>query len=220
MKVLLFQLEGLLQSWGECAHWDVRDTGYFPTKSAIVGLICSCLGWSRDDPRISDLNRQIILGVRADRAGTILADFHTVQGKPRLATAGGGFRAESKSTIVSRRYYLQDASFLVGISGDEKVLKMISDALLHPVYTIFLGRKACIPSIPVIPQIMEFSSIEEAFEHVRISNRIDGSDLFAEFDASAGAAGFAGSRNDLINNFSDRDFRERNIVRKTIHLNA
>lgn len=220
MKVLLFQLEGLLQSWGECAHWDIRDTGYFPTKSAIVGLICSCLGWSRDDPRVTALNNQISLGVRADRTGTIMADFHTVQGKPRLAVSSGGFRGESKSTIVSRRYYLQDASFLVGISGDEEVLEMISDALLHPVYTVYLGRKACIPSIPILPHIMEFSSIEEAFKHVRISSRIDGTELPAEFDASSGIEGISGSRNDMINNFCDRDFRERDVVRKTVHLNV
>lgn len=218
MKILLFQLEGLMQSWGEAGHWDTRDTGYFPTKSGVIGLICSCLGWQRDDNRIFGLNSQIAMGVRSDRPGIITIDFHTVQGKPKLAVAGGGYRAEDKSTIVSRRYYLQDASFLIGISGRDDVLEMINNALLHPVNTVFLGRKACLPSIPIIPKIEEFDSFEDAFSKVRISNRIEGVDLPAEFDASICSNGVAGSRIDAINNFNDRVFTERKVVHKTVHL--
>ena len=85
--------------------------------AAVVGLCAGCLGWHRDDPRIAEMNENIKLGIRVDRQGDLMVDFHTVKGNPRLATAGGGYRSADKSTIVSRRYYLQDASFLVAITS-------------------------------------------------------------------------------------------------------
>ena len=38
-KLLVLCLEGVLQSWGEDAKWDIRDSSDMPTKSGIVGLI-------------------------------------------------------------------------------------------------------------------------------------------------------------------------------------
>jgi CRISPR system Cascade subunit CasD len=157
------------------------------------------------------------MAVRVDRQGSIVSDFHTVQGKPRLAVAGGGYRGENKSTIVSHRYYLQDASFLVAISGNEDLLAEIYTAMMHPAYIPFLGRKACLPSVPMVPSLKYYDSLEMALKHEPLSARHDSIDVTAEFD-DAIESGMEDSRNDKVNNFSSRQFSERTVYRKLIHV--
>jgi CRISPR system Cascade subunit CasD len=62
-----------------------------------------------------------------------------------ILKAGGG----TKDTEVSTRYYLADAAFLVGLEGDKALLTEIHAALKDPHWMLFLGRKACPPSLPV-----------------------------------------------------------------------
>ncbi|MFJ7278960.1 type I-E CRISPR-associated protein Cas5/CasD [Kitasatospora sp. NPDC098663] len=75
--VLLIRLAGPLQSWGTSglAH---RDTHSRPTKSGVIGLCAAALGVPRGEP----LGRlaEVLFGVRADRPGTPLRDYHTVGG--------------------------------------------------------------------------------------------------------------------------------------------
>ena len=78
IPILLFRLEGPLQSWGERSKGDYRDTADFPSKSGIVGLLSCALGLEREDPEIAELNRQLSVIVRADRTGELITDYHTV----------------------------------------------------------------------------------------------------------------------------------------------
>lgn len=219
MNILLFRLEGSLQSWGETSHWDVRDTAYIPTKSAVVGLCAGCLGWHRDDPRIAEMNENIKLGIRVDRQGDLMVDFHTVKGNPRLATAGGGYRSADKSTIVSRRYYLQDASFLVAITSTDAILNEIRAGLEKPKYIPFLGRKACVPSVPIIPKVTaRYSTIEEAFANEQLPDRHERNDVIMEIDAKHETEAASTYRPDSVRSFENRQFSERPVIRKTIHV--
>lgn len=53
-------------------------------------------------------------------------------------------------SVMSWRYYLQDASFLVGLSGEDvSLLKLLHEALREPVWPLNLGRKSYVPSTPV-----------------------------------------------------------------------
>ena len=45
--IILLQLEGALQSWGEHSRFDYRDSAALPTKSAIVGMIGCAMGLRR-----------------------------------------------------------------------------------------------------------------------------------------------------------------------------
>ena len=110
------------------------------------------MGLERDNPEITALSDSVQIAVRADRPGTRMLDFHTVQGRPRLYTAAGA-RTPDKSTIVSKRWYLQDASFLVLIETDEPWRERICQALKAPKWPIYLGRKSCVPSRPVLDGI-------------------------------------------------------------------
>jgi len=52
--------------------------------------------------------------------------------------------------VVSKRYYLADASFLAALGSDDHALvEEVAHALDQPVFTLFLGRKAFVPSVPI-----------------------------------------------------------------------
>ena len=141
MNVLLLRLCGPMQSWGVQSRFSVRDTGLEPSKSGVVGLLAAALGRPRDAD-ISDL-AGLGMAVRVDAEGLLRYDYHTAQ---NVLKAGGGI----KGTEPSRRYYLADARFLVGLAGDDLALLHQLQAALHdPIWPLFLGRKAFVPGEPV-----------------------------------------------------------------------
>jgi CRISPR system Cascade subunit CasD len=149
MTTLLLRLSGPMQSWGTQSRFKIRDTGLEPSKSGVVGLLCAALGWPRetDVTALADLR----MGVRVDREGKMLRDYQTVGGSHLRGERYGVVTAEGSlgGTVVSQRYYLADADFLVGLEGDEALLREVDAALMAPVWPIFLGRKAFVPGVPV-----------------------------------------------------------------------
>jgi CRISPR system Cascade subunit CasD len=102
------------------------------------------------------------MAVRVDHQGQLCTDFHT-------AGVDGFLRADDKlendNVIVSRRAYICDASFLVGLEGDRASLEEIDAALAHPRWQLYLGRKACVPSVPVrVPNGLSDAPLLDALE--------------------------------------------------------
>ena len=161
MKLIRLCLQGPLQSWGERSRWDSRDTASMPTKSGIIGLLGCCMGIPRGSDRLRELNRALHIAVRADKPGRIMTDFHTVQAPDgqRMLNSQGKPRGE---TILTPKQYLQEAVFTVFIWGDEDVLETACDALQHPVWTPYLGRRSCVPSVPLLPVMVEAETVDEA----------------------------------------------------------
>ena len=142
MAVLLLRLVGPMQSWGTQSHFSVRETGPEPSKSGVIGLLCAALGRPRSEP-VDDL-AALRMGVRVDVEGTLQKDFHTAQD---VLKADG---KDTKPTEMSNRYYLADARFLVGLEGEDVAfLRHLHEALRAPVWPLYLGRKAFVPSEPV-----------------------------------------------------------------------
>ncbi|MBD3165251.1 type I-E CRISPR-associated protein Cas5/CasD [bacterium] len=186
-ELLLLRLEGPLQAWGTRARWDVRDTAPEPTKSAVIGLLGAALGYAADDPRLFELAGTLRMGVRVDHPGTVMTDFQTIT--DFLPTAGGEFKASGEkrskrldklqdnpdarpATILSPRDYLEDASFLVVLEqadGGSETLERCRQALRDPVWPMYLGRKACVPTRPVLVEPHEipvlYSTLIDALEH-------------------------------------------------------
>ena len=144
MTTLLLQLVAPMQSWGVQSNFTHRDTGLEPSKSGVIGLLCAALGRDRAEP-IADL-AALRMGVRVDREGILKMDYHTAKD---VMKAGGKPFANLKGTELSQRFYLADAAFLVGLEGDMDVLRMAHNALLHPHWMLFLGRKAFVSSQPI-----------------------------------------------------------------------
>jgi CRISPR system Cascade subunit CasD len=135
-----------MQSWGTRSRFTERDTANEPSKSGVIGLLCAALGRSRS-ATLDDLTA-LTFGVRVDRPGRIERDYHTAADVPNT----GG---KNRKTVVSRRFYLADAVFLVGLQGDADLLTEIDKALHQPRWPLFLGRKAFPPTPPVSLGICE-----------------------------------------------------------------
>lgn len=152
MKSLLLRLEGPLQSWGYRSRFSDRDTGLEPTKSGVIGLLCCALGRPRTESP-ADL-AALKMHVRVDRQGSILRDYHTAGGgvfrgsREYFAPVSSG--GKSKNAVVTQRYYLQDASFLVALEGNSETLQTLADALADPKWPLALGRRSCPPAAQVV----------------------------------------------------------------------
>ena len=152
-QTLLLRLAGPMQSWGTQSRFPRRDADREPSKSGVVGLLCAALGRPRAAP-VDDL-AALRMGVRVDREGMLLRDYHTAQD---VRKASGGI----KPTELSERFYLADAVFLVGMEGEPAVLQTLDQALRAPIWSLFLGRKAFIPGAP--PALPEGYRPDETLE--------------------------------------------------------
>jgi CRISPR system Cascade subunit CasD len=141
MSVLLLRLAGPMQSWGTDSRFSHRDTRAEPSKSGVVGLLCAALGRPRSAP-VEDL-AGLSLGVRVDRPGRLARDYHTAREVVRADLSG------RQDAVVSDRFYLADADFLVGLEGERGLLGELDAALRRPVWPLFLGRKSFVPGWPV-----------------------------------------------------------------------
>ncbi|MFG1967596.1 type I-E CRISPR-associated protein Cas5/CasD [Nonomuraea sp. NPDC049028] len=162
--VLVLRLSGPLQSWGGATRYNVRGTLSHPTKSGVIGLCAGALGW----PRGTDLSAlaKLQFGVRVDRPGRLLIDYHTMSAashdplrpqEQRLPTADGKALKPGQGKI-SRRYYLQDAVFVAALAGDHDdqsdLLQSVEGALRAPRYPMYLGRRSCPPDKPVLMSLL------------------------------------------------------------------
>jgi CRISPR system Cascade subunit CasD len=157
MSTLLLRLQGPMQSWGTTSRFDERDTQLEPSKSGVLGLVCAALGRDRSEP-VDDL-AALKMGVRVDREGIPMRDYQTATG---VVISSNG-KPDLGRTVVSPRYYLSDAVFLVGLEGPDEILGQIQQALRAPVWPIALGRKSFVPSSPVyLPDGLLHVSLDQA----------------------------------------------------------
>ena len=147
MATLLLRLAAPLQAWGIDSKFDTRKTGREPSKSGVIGLLAAALGYRRyETDRLAALN-DLRFGVRTDREGKLLRDFHMARG--------------ADSSYVTYRYYLSDAVFLAGFEGGRERLEEIANALSSPVFPLFLGRRSCSPTLPLCLGVRDLP-LEEA----------------------------------------------------------
>ncbi len=150
MSTLVLKLAGPLQSWGAESRFTERKTSEAPTKSGVVGLVASALGRRRCDD-VSDLASWPMV-VRIDQRGTIVDDFHTavrtIFDKQKRTWVHG--TRKSDRLPLSHRYYLSDAVFMVALEVEDDQIDGVADALLHPAFPLYLGRRSCPPATKVL----------------------------------------------------------------------
>lgn len=155
---ILLHLAGPLQSWGTHSAYNQRDTARFPTRSGIIGLLAASLGRRRGEP-LDDLAR-LSLTTRTDRPGVLTRDLHTVGGglpaKGTVTTAEGKKRPQAQATLLSHRSYLADAAFTAALtSNDTALLHECTEALQHPFWPPYLGRRSCPPEGPLLIGLLQ-----------------------------------------------------------------
>ncbi|MGW5571682.1 type I-E CRISPR-associated protein Cas5/CasD [Nocardia thailandica] len=138
MSVLLLKLAAPLQSWGVASRFTRRETQQFPSKSGVLGLICAAKGRRRTDPIEEEL-LGLGFGVRIDQQGTLVRDFQVARS------------LDGRETYpLSYRYYLSDAVFVAAIHGERQLLEGIREALRAPEFPLYLGRRSCPVTEPLI----------------------------------------------------------------------
>lgn len=156
---LLIRLQGPMQAWGTSSRFSVRETGREPTRSGVIGLLCAALGRPREEP-LDDF-QNLRMGVRVDREGSLMVDFHTALD---VRNAEGSVL---RNAVLSHRYYLAGATFLAGLAGDDlDFLRTLHRALQQPRFLLSLGRKSFPPSAPLWLKdgLREWESLETALQ--------------------------------------------------------
>jgi CRISPR system Cascade subunit CasD len=176
-----------MQSWGHSSRFERRTTELHPTRSAVIGLIAAALGIDKHAPdeaaqlaRFQGLEVTTIKLDRKDARGRDLSfqrmeDYHTVTG---IRRASG--KVDREATVQTYRHYLLDARFGVLIEGTNELLSEISTALGNPKWGVWLGRKCCIPSSPLL--VAEPASKQASWERLLKVAGFSGSEKEEQFD--------------------------------------
>jgi CRISPR system Cascade subunit CasD len=185
---LIFRLYGPMVSWGDIAVGEVRPSYTHPSKSAVMGLVAAALGISRDDESMHrKLDESYGFAVLVNSIGTPLSDYHTAQvlpsgtGRNRIIFSTRSdeifmLPREKLNTILSRRDYRMDALATVAIWAKHTPpysLERLADALHHPAYVLYLGRKSCPLALPVEAQIILADTISDALNNAKFKDIAD-----------------------------------------------
>lgn len=223
--ILFMRLAGPMQSWGTMSRFTRRDTGKEPSKSGVIGLICAAMGIDREDDSNADMQAlaRAGFGIRVLRQGDMKSDYHTAS---NIAKAEKG----TKDTELSTRFYLSDADFIAAFGSDDRgLLERVHAALKKPVWQIFLGRKAFVPSLPVylpdeVAIIESVNGLAAAIGDADLLDRLGITPRYKPFDDPQRIVveSDAGSevRTDVPVSFADRLFTIRRVATSFVSLNG
>jgi CRISPR system Cascade subunit CasD len=185
IPILLLRLEAPLMSFGGVAIDYRAVTRTLPGRAMLTGLLANALGYEhREFTRLDALQSRLSYAARADRPGDLITDFHTVdlsqpflsQGwTTRGAPQGREGGSASKGTHIRLRQFLADAVVTIALTLNppdvDPPLAALESALREPARPLYLGRKPCIPSLPILLGAVDASSLIEALEHTPRSPR-------------------------------------------------
>jgi hypothetical protein len=218
VKTILLKLKGPMQSWGTSSHFETRNTDYYPSKSALIGIIAASFGYRRDqEQKIKELN-ELDFALRIDQPGMLLRDYHIAKKYKKTG--------EFERTYVTNRYYMEDAVFVVAIShANDRRAEEIYEALQHPYFSPFMGRRSCPVPLDFIIKMTEEDAVTaleklewQAAEWYKKKYADYRPEIYA--DKALIPQGIATMRKDYVISFSqkERKFGPRFEVRKSINL--
>ncbi len=167
IEALILRLDAPMMSFGGTAVDAIGRTEPCPTLSMLTGLLANALGYDhRDAEKTSALQERVRFAARRDFGGETRVEYQTVDlGQPHMndkhawttrgyvETRSGGSEARY-GTHQRYRHFLVDSAFTVALTvapADEgPALDDLERALRWPERPLFLGRKSCIPSAPLV----------------------------------------------------------------------
>lgn len=179
---LVFQLYGVLASWGDQAVGGERPGSGHPSRSALLGLLAAGMGISREEEKNhAELSRQCRFGIKLYSSGQVLRDFHTAQVPPtikkikHLHTRRDELCADNLGTILSSREYRQDALAVIALWLEDEGIYTLDDlqlGLIRPHFHLYLGRKSCPLSIPIKPEKISADTLKDALDEYVIDDSL------------------------------------------------
>lgn len=168
---LQLDLAAPLMAFGGVTVDQVGVTRDFPAISMLTGLFANALGldWT-DRVALQDLQDRLVFAAAIVAAGTILTDTQNAQlqksdrGWTTWGAAEGRDGASYDAPHRRRRDHVADGHLVVvarltlGVPSTED----LEWALRHPARPLFLGRKPCLPSRPILAASQNATTAHEA----------------------------------------------------------
>lgn len=186
MNILLLRLESPLLAFGGVMVDNYGFTDDIPSASLLVGLLGNALGYRRGDhEQLQALQDRIRYAVRIDRSGQRMTDYQTAdlnkddagwttRGQPEGRAGGPGTYAGQHQRY---RDYHADAAITVALTlGPAEISPTVVElarALQHPVRPLFIGRKPCLPTAPLLLGMADADSLEAALRQAPLADDAD-----------------------------------------------
>lgn len=188
MDVLVLRLDAPLMSFGGVIVDEMGITRDFPARSMLTGLLGNAMGYFHaETTRLQRLQERLHYAVRCDRPGDHIEDYQTVDlGQESLKEPGwtthgviqkraGG--SASIGTHIRHRDYIADAAYTVALTlspeEEDPHVDQLEAALRKPERPLFLGRKPCLPSSPLLLDRVQIENLVEALRHAPLWRRGD-----------------------------------------------
>ena len=182
---LCLTLAAPLMSFGDVVVDHVGPTLTFPGRSMLTGLLANALGTHWDDRAVLQaLQDRLTVASAILREGDILTDTQNVKlgrsdkGWTTRGTPEGRDGASYDAPHRRRRDFVADSEVRVVLalssSDDAPTLEDLRDALLRPARPLFLGRKPCLPSRPLLAKRDEEQFVAASNAHEALRATVDG----------------------------------------------
>ncbi len=167
MKHIIMHLESPLMAFGGETIDNLGVVRRFPAASMLTGIFANALGWRRvERQKHQALQDRLIFAARIERepaGGGSMQDFQTAQlgrDDKGWTTRGvpegraGGANTYNAPHLRYRDYYA-DMRVCVALrlldteDADAPTLEDLAHALDYPKRPLFIGRKPCLPSVPL-----------------------------------------------------------------------
>ncbi len=175
MECLILRFDAPMMSFGSVVVDHMGPTWRFPGKSMLVGLCGNAMGWDhRDGRRLSALQDSLRHAARWDAQPNKLTDYQTVDSSQDFMVGTGwttwGDRidrsGDPRNTTHERwRDYWANGVATVAIAldeDDEVTVDGLESALRTPARPLFIGRKHCLPSTPILIGRREAAGVKAA----------------------------------------------------------
>ena len=173
-EFVIFTLAAPMGSFADLAGHERRNSGTWPARSAVLGLVGAALGVRRDQQAQQEKLSRWRTAVSMLSRGVAFRDFHTVQTVPTARIKRPSTRREALAALRSRdnpvitwRDYRSDCAFGVALWGGEGP-EEIREALSRPHFTLYLGRKSCPLSAPMAPKVVKAANPLEALVRIQL----------------------------------------------------
>lgn len=171
-RFLLLRLEAPLVAFGDISVDARGPVSDLPSASLLTGLLANALGYQRfERDRLQALQDRLVHAARLDRAAGRFTEFQTVAlmksdqnwtSFGRVEGRGGG---EGTYSGPHLRYREHDADVCVHVAltlapaDGAPDLETLAAALEAPARPLFIGRKPCLPAVPVSRGLVEADSL-------------------------------------------------------------
>lgn len=178
IDIILLRFDAPLIAFGGVAIDAIGVTRRFPGRATLAGLLANALGYThRDAELLEELQRRVRYAVRCDRPGSEIVDYHTVdlgqdflrQGWTTRGFVEGREGGPAKEgTHIRYRHYLADAVYTIALTlasiDRSPNLNEVEGALREPARPLFIGRKCCLPSVPLLLRRTSADTLLRALE--------------------------------------------------------